>query len=105
MLLITGDLEEVRASERVMLDRRGQKVATPVPEQLRGEYARHLRLVAQWLRQQPNVAALILSYHEILAEPQAACECIQSFLGTSLDLAAMTAVVDRGLHRQKLDGK
>lgn len=101
ILLIQRDLNEVLASQKVMLDRIAEGNAPRSPEALRKEYSRQMRRLRRWLERQPNVQALLLSYHEVLRSPAQAVQSIARFLELPLDVAAMAQAVDASLQRQK----
>jgi len=101
ILLIQRDLNEVMASQRVMLDRIAQGEAARSPETLRREYSRQMRRLRVWLERQPNVRTLLLGYHEVLKDSRGTAESISRFLEMPLDVAAMSNAVDHSLQRQK----
>lgn len=101
VLLIHRDLEEVLASQRRMLLRRGEDPdAVPEPEMARA-FAAHLREVEAFLEEAPNFDVLQLDHGRILADPAAAARATDGFLGGGLDQGAMAAAVDRSLHRNR----
>ena len=101
VLLIHRDLEEVLASQRRMLLRRGEDPdAVPEPEMARS-FADHLREVEAFLEGAANFEALRLDYGRVLADPDAAARAIDGFLGGGLDRGAMAAAVDGSLHRNR----
>ena len=101
VLLIHRDLEEVLASQRRMLLRRGEDPgAVPEPEMARA-FAAHLREVEAFLEEAPNFDVLQLDYGRILADPAEAARAIDGFLGGGLDQEAMAAAVDGSLHRNR----
>jgi hypothetical protein len=64
-------------------------------------FRKHLVEVESWLAKQPNIEVIYTNYNEMLDAPAAHIETINHFLGGRLDTAAMTAVVDKTLHRQR----
>lgn len=101
VLLIHRDLEEVLASQRRMLLRRGEDPgAVPEPEMARN-FADHLREVEAFLQGAENFEALRLDYGRVLADPDGAARAIARFLGGGLDQKAMAAAVDGSLHRNR----
>jgi len=101
ILLIQRDLNEVMASQRIMLDRIAQSETPQSPETVRREYSRQMRRLRVWLERQPNVRTLLLSYHEVIKGSRGTAELIARFLEMPLDIAAMANTVDASLHRQK----
>ncbi len=101
VLLIHRDLEEVLASQRRMLQRRGEDPdAVPEPEMARA-FADHLREVEAFVEEAANFETLQLDHGRILADPAAAARAIDRFLGGGLDQGAMAASVDGSLHRNR----
>ena len=101
VLLIHRDLEEVLASQRRMLLRRGEDPDdVPEPEMARA-FADHLREVEVFLEGAANFDVLQLDHGRILADPAEAARAIDGFLGGGLDRGAMAAAVDASLHRNR----
>ena len=101
VLLIHRDLQEVLASQRRMLLRRGEDPgAVPEPEMARN-FADHLREVEAFLEGAANFEALRLDHGRVLADPAEAARAIDGFLGGGLDRGAMAAAVDGSLHRNR----
>ena len=104
VLLIHRDLQEVLASQRRMLLRRGEDPdAVPEPEMAR-TFADHLREVEAFLEEAGNFDTLRLDHGRVLADPAAAAGAIDGFLGGGLDRGAMAAAVDGSLHRNRRGG-
>lgn len=94
-------LEEVIASQNVMLARQGkQQDAMPV-EKLIGLFETELAKCDEWMRQQPNLQVLYVSYNETLESPEKTVERLNEFLGGDLDVAAMRRAVEPQLYRQR----
>jgi uncharacterized protein YcaQ len=101
VILMRRDLNEVVASQRVMLERR-QKSAGGISDQEMGElYRRDLAEFQAWVRQQPNMTLLEISYNELLLDPQASLQRINALCGEALDTAAMAAVIAPALYRNR----
>lgn len=94
-------MEEVLASQRQMLIRRGEPTNDVSDDKLSEIFSRHLQQVEAWLNEQPHMHVLYVDYHQALQDPRGEARRISQFLGQELDLAAMAAVVDRNLHRQR----
>jgi hypothetical protein len=94
-------MEEILASQKKMLIRRGEPTDAIPDEKMAALYQKHLAQMEAWLAQQPNMDVLYVTYHEVIAEPRRHAEDINRFLGGGLDVDAMVAVVDRMLYRSK----
>jgi ubiquinone/menaquinone biosynthesis C-methylase UbiE len=94
-------MEEILASQRQMLIRRGKS-----PDEISGErmaelYRKHLRRVEAWIDEQPNIEVIYVSYNEILEKPVEHAERINRLLGNTLSVENMVGVVDQTLYRQR----
>ncbi|MET0659719.1 MAG: sulfotransferase domain-containing protein [Steroidobacteraceae bacterium] len=100
IILARRDLQEVVASQNIMLTRRGQPnpVADAEAEAL---YRKHLIHVTMHTNERPNMELLTVHYRELLTEPRRSAEQISRFIGARLDLQAMATVVDPRLYRNR----
>ena len=94
-------IEEVLASQKQMLIRRGEPTDTISDEEMGALFQRHVEQIEAWLAEQANIDTLYVRYHEVLASPAEHAQQIDRFLGGVLDQEAMGAVVDPSLHRQR----
>jgi len=94
-------LEEVLASQKQMLVRRGEPTDRVSDERLRQLFQKHLQRVAVWLDEQPNFAVIYVDYNEVLDDPVVHVNRINQFLGNTLDVEKMAGVVDKSLYRQR----
>jgi hypothetical protein len=101
VLVMRRSIPEILASQAKMLERRGETGSEVSDAQMTELFERHLKQVYAWMDQQPNVEYLDISYNEALADPIPTVERIQTFLGGDLDTAAMAAVVDPDLYRNR----
>ena len=98
VILMRRPLEEVIASQRRMLERRG---APPADDDARMEalFQRHLAETERWLAARPGMRTLAVDYPETLAAPADTARRVAAFLGGGLDETAMAAAVDPSLRR------
>ena|SRR5438067_377541 len=101
IIFMRRNMQEILASQRQMLVRRGEATDTVSDERMAEMFRKHLLEVEGWLGKQPNVEVIYVDYNQMLDAPAHAIEAINNFLGGRLDTAAMTAVVDKTLHRQR----
>ncbi len=94
-------LEEVIASQNVMLERRGKAGGSLSDEQLLATFRKEIEKVEQWLAEQPNFETLYVMYNDVLEDAGPTATAINEFLGGNLDTATMRAVVDQSLYRQR----
>jgi ABC-type nitrate/sulfonate/bicarbonate transport system substrate-binding protein len=94
-------MAEVLASQRQMLLRRGEPGDAVPDDKMAALFDKHVAQVESWLAAQPNIETIYVSYNEVMKEARPHAERINSFLGGSLNVDAMTKVADRTLYRQK----
>ena len=94
-------LEEVIASQNVMLDRKGKAGGSLSDEQLLATFRKEIEKIEQWLAEQPNFKTLYVMYNEVLEDAGPKVAAINKFLGGNLDTEKMLAVVDKSLYRQR----
>jgi hypothetical protein len=94
-------LEEVLASQREMLVRRGKPADATGDARMAEFFANHLRRIETWLAEQPNVDVLYVSYNELMQDPEAHCGRVAQFLGLPLDASRMASVASKSLYRQR----
>ncbi|HKY05941.1 MAG TPA: sulfotransferase [Blastocatellia bacterium] len=101
VIFMRRKMEEILASQRQMLIRRGEPVDTVSDQRMAEVFERHLRDVEAWLERQPNIEVIYINYNETLANPSSSIERINNFLGDRLDVIAMAEAVDGTLYRQQ----
>lgn len=100
VILVKRPMEEVLASQRVMLEKQGKTSADAAT--LAKVYQNQLSQLEEWLSAQPHFTSLSANYHDLLENPRTAAEKIDIFLGGGLGIAAMIGAVDPTLHRQRI---
>jgi hypothetical protein len=100
VIFMRRDLDEVVASQNKMLERRGED--NPLDDKATKDYyLRHLVQVRFLVRNRPYIDLIEVNYGEALAEPKAFVSRVDAFLDHELDTAAMSAVVDKQLYRNR----
>jgi hypothetical protein len=100
VIMMNRDLDEIVASQHRMLDRGHQESAKLTDAQLKSFLRQQLTLAVNLL-QAHGVPTLVVSHAEAVQQPNAVASRIQEFLGRPLDVAAMGAVVDARLYRER----
>lgn len=103
VVFIRREMEEVLASQRKMLARRGEVEETP-PERMRALFDDDLWRASYQLRHRPEFETLELHYSAVLARPLEEARRLAAFLGGGLDAEAMAAAVDPQLYRNRAKG-
>ena len=101
VIFMRRNMEEILASQRQMMIRRGEPTDRISDEEIAGLFRRHLEKVEAWIAEQPNMEALYVNYNSLLAEPAQHVKEINEFLGGILHEGPMTRVVDPSLYRQR----
>jgi hypothetical protein len=100
VVFMQRDLDEVLASQRAMLVQRGEP-ADGSDDRLRQTYVKHLEQVMRFVRNRACFNLLIVNYRDVLARPEIEARRMNAFLGGGLDVAAMGAVADSSLYRNR----
>jgi sulfotransferase family protein len=100
IIFMQRDMNEILASQRQMLVRR-REPTTDDDSKMAALFEKHLREVDAWIRQQPHIRILYVSYNDILGSPAQQAALVNDFLGGGLNVHAMVDVVDHALHRQR----
>ena len=101
VVFMRRSLDEVLASQRKMLARQGKAGAQLPEEQLRRVFEDHVKKVTTWLKSQPNMESIEVTYDELIADPRAHAERLNEFLGGGMDVDAMVRAVDPTLYRNR----
>ena len=69
VVFMQRNMDEILASQKQMLVRRGQPTDAVSDERMASLFARHVQKTQSWLAKQPNFDVLYVSYNDILAHP------------------------------------
>jgi len=101
VVFMRRQMEEILASQKRMLVRRGKEDDKIADEKLAALFRKHLERVQSWLDSQPNLDVIYVSYNRILENPGEEARRVNAFLEKDLDVDAMAGVVDPSLYRQR----
>ncbi len=101
VIFMRRKMEEILASQRQMLIRRGKPTDTVSDERMAELFRQHLRRVEAWLDERPNMDVIYVDYNEVLRDPLPHVKRVNEFLGHALDVENMLSVVDPALYRQR----
>jgi LPS sulfotransferase NodH len=99
-ILMERNLDEVLASQEKMLQRLGRNAAASRDEMKRS-FELHLAGLNRWLARQSHAAVLRISYHELMATPQAQALRLCDFLDRQVNADRMLAAIDPQLYRNR----
>ena len=100
VLVMHRNIDEVLASQRVMLERLG-KTSTIADEKMATLFRNHLVKFAAWVNERPNIQVMDVNYNEMVADPAPIAAEIDRFLGGGLDIEAMARAVEPSLYRNR----
>lgn len=101
VLFMRRAMPEILASQRKMLINRGEDPNKVDEAEMARLFEAHLHKVIGWLAEQPNFEVLYVNYNDMVSNPKELIPQINRFLGGRLNVAAMQAVVDPELYRQR----
>ena len=101
VIFMERSLDEIIASQNKMLDGRGHSADTGDAARAKASFERHLDQTRRFLANRSCFRTLAVSYSETVQQPQAAAERIAAFLQNGLDVAAMAAVANPALYRNR----
>jgi hypothetical protein len=101
IIFMERDPRETLASQKKMLDHRGQ-TSNLSDDEMEQQFQKHLAAMKPWLVRQPNMEVLYVNYNALIAKPEPYCDRISQFLGMPLNQSQMLAVPDKQLYRNRL---
>jgi len=101
VIFMRRKMEEILASQKQMLIRRGEPTDTVGDDRMADLFRQHVEQVEAWLAKQSNIEVLYVNYNEVLERPLEHAQRINQFLGNMLNVGDMAGVVDRSLYRQR----
>ncbi len=102
VIFMHRQIEEILASQRKMLQRRGEAADTVADKEMALLFAKHVENVSTWLHEQPNFSVIDIDYNQMLVDPRPPIHAINHFLNIGLDEAQMAAVVNPTLYRNRV---
>lgn len=101
IIFMRRDLNEILSSQKKMLGRLGKEDDNIPDDKMAKVYEEHLKEVRSWLFRQPNIETLYVNYNSMVKDPTESLTKINVFLGGSMDVPTMAAVVDKELYRER----
>jgi hypothetical protein len=101
IVFMKRNIEEILASQHVMLQRQGKTPKTEQEADIRRLFEEHLQHIYGWLAGQPNMEVCYICYHDLLQQRGEAVKPLAKLLGRSLNIELMAGVVDASLYRQR----
>ena len=101
IIFMERNIEEVLASQREMLVRRGEPTDRISDEKMGALFHKHVVQIKSRIAERPEMEVLNVRYSDVLEEPASQADRINRFLGNTLDADRMARVVDPNLYRQR----
>jgi hypothetical protein len=101
VVLMRRSMEEILASQRQMLIRRGEDPDAMDDTIMAGLFEKHMVQTENWIATQPNIRTLDINYNAIMMDPPPHISAVNDFLGGGLNIDGMMGVVDPNLYRQR----
>jgi hypothetical protein len=101
VIMMRRNINEILASQTKMLEHRGEKAGALNNDHMAQLFDKHLQKVYAWMDDQPNLNYMDVDYNQALSDPLSVSESVNEFLGRTLDVEQMVAVVDPSLYRNR----
>lgn len=101
IVFVRRNLQEVLASQRRMLDRRGEPAGDVGDAEMERMFAAHLNQVARELAERDNCEVLYVEHRTAIDSPRTVAEQLSRFLDGRPDVEHMAAAVDPRLYRNR----
>lgn len=101
LIVMRREMGEILASQKKMLVRRGEDPDKISDAEMADLFNKHFDKVMVWVKKQKYLRFIEVSYNDLLEEPEKEIEKVNQFLGGHLDTAAMLAMIDPKLYRQR----
>jgi len=101
IIFIRRDLNEILASQKQMLLRRGESIDKIDDDTLGDLFQKHLLQVEKWISKQPNIGVIYVNYNDMLQNPEPDIQKVVQFLDVCLDKSLMMGIPEKKLYRQR----
>ena len=101
IVFVRRNLQEVLASQRRMLERRGEGTGGAGDPEMEQVFAAHLDKVERELAERDNCDVLYVDHRTVITSPRTAAEQVSRFLDGRPDVDRMAAAVDPRLYRNR----
>lgn len=101
VLFMRRAMSEILASQRKMLENRGEDTDKVTDEDMAKEFQTHLDEVFGWMKRQRNIRYLEVDYNQLMGTAVTELDRIVKFLGNQINREKMQKVIDPMLYRQR----
>jgi hypothetical protein len=100
VLFMRRNLDEVLASQQVMLNRHGVKDDVSQAQMLK-LFRAEIDSFYKWVGEQTHIELIDVDYNRVLSDPRRELERVNEFLGGALNVDQMVGGVDESLYRNR----
>ncbi len=104
VVFMQREMNEVLASQRAMLERRGRGGDQPDDARMGALFSKHLAKVRAELANRPELRVCYIEHRDAIASPQRTAATVNAFLDGDCDESAMAGAVEARLYRQRFEG-
>ena len=101
IIFMSRDMNEILSSQSRMLERDGKNGDSVSDEKMSKLFNNHIIEVMEWMQNQENIQYLVISYNDVLQEPEDNVSKIDEFLRLDLDKRKMVEVIEPNLYRER----
>ena len=101
VIFMQRKMDEILASQKKMLERRGEPPGRASDRELSKKFNTHLHKVLAWLAEQQNMETLVVRYNDVISDAHKEARRIARFLDDVPVVDKMVEAVDRRLYRQR----
>jgi broad-specificity NMP kinase len=94
-------MPEILASQRKMLENRGEDTDKVTDQEMAKEFQTHLNETYGWMKKQQNIRYLEVDYNHLMSQAEPELKRIVRFFRDQVDLEKMKNVIDHNLYRQR----
>ncbi len=101
IIFMERDLQEVLASQKKMLRRKGKKQPAVDEDTMQKYYENHLAKIHNWLSNQGNMDVLRVNYNKLMENPYNYQSEFDKFYANNIDVEKMFNIIDQNLYRNQ----
>ena len=105
VVFMERNIDEILASQKKMLIRRGHKPKSSEDEEMKSIFADHLIEIKSSIISKPNIELIYVNYNSLVTEPTNEIEKIDKFFNNKLDKNKLEEVIDLSQYRNRINGK
>ena len=103
IIFMERDINEIIQSQHKMLVQLGKAKANTYPAGLDMTFKENVKKTILWAKKHYNVDILTIKHQDVIRNPSKEAKKIQAFLNLDLKTESMSQVVDKSLHRTKVN--